>query len=130
VRRWATQGKLPASRTVDGWLVDVEFGQVAATDHAANGQTVGHDAVTGGQLAVLPVSHLAELEARAEASAFLAGRVQVLQERVEALESRLEALPAPTTPQEPLQRDSHVAAVARTKNRPSLKAAWWRFWAA
>jgi hypothetical protein len=41
------------------------------------------------------VGHLAQLEARAEASAFLAGRVAVLQERLAALEAQLHALPAP-----------------------------------
>jgi excisionase family DNA binding protein len=132
IRRWAAQGKLPATRTVDGWLVEID-GQVAATDHAATGQTVGHDAASGGQLAVVPAAHLAALEARAEASAFLAGRLQVLQERVAVLEAQLRALPAPApdvpqgAPQRESERSSREPVPVQEPAKPRTRA-WWAFW--
>jgi hypothetical protein len=129
LRRWAAQGRLPATRTVDGWLVDVEPGHVAASDRAANGQTVGHHAASGGQLAVIPAAHLAQLEARAEASAFLAGRLQVLQERVAALEAQLRALPAPESPVDAPGRDSDAGSAGPAQAAATApRRAWWALW--
>jgi hypothetical protein len=56
VRRWAQQGKLPARRGAEGWLVEVELGelgQVAAADRLANGHVTAHAVAGGGQPAAL-----------------------------------------------------------------------------
>jgi hypothetical protein len=93
--RWAAQGELPATRTADDWLVEID-GQVVATDHAG-GHSDGHVATspsaTGGQLAAVPVSFLRELQARAEAAALWQARAQVLE--LTQARGQLPALPAP-----------------------------------
>jgi Helix-turn-helix domain len=131
VRRWASQGKLPATRTADGWVVEID-GQVAATDRA-DGHSSGHvaaaDAATGGQLATVPVSFLRELQARAEAAALWQGRAQVLEAELAAAREQLRALPAPDVPVDALRADSDAAGPDRTRApaaRP--RRPWWAVW--
>jgi len=123
IRRWAAQGKLPATRTADGWLVDLavdDVGQVAATDRTGghvNGHVAAAPSATGGQVAAVPVSYLHDLQARAEAAAYWQGRASVLEARVQQLEGQL-ALPAPQPAQDAPGGDSD-AVVAKQPQRPA-----------
>ena len=86
VRRWCARGRLPATRTPDGWLVELELneaGQVADTGQA-NGHSLGH-------MATIPVTFLADLTAKAETAAYWQGRAEVLAAQLE----QMRALPEP-----------------------------------
>jgi len=119
VRR-AAKGRLPATRTAEGWLVEInasDLGQVAQITDRADGHSNGHVtatlSATGGQMAEVPVSYLRDLQARAETAAFWQGRSTVLEARVQQLEGQL-ALPEPTSPKRPISSDSDGLPVETT----------------
>lgn len=117
IRRWAANGRLPATRTADGWLIELELdehGQVAATDRInghTSGRTASRGTANGGHLAMVPVTLLQDLMGKAEQAAYWQGRASVLETRIQELEQQL-ALPAP-----PAENGSATA-----------KRPWWRLW--
>jgi hypothetical protein len=132
VRRWAAKGRLSATRTVDGWLVNLELdehGQVAATDRSnghAHGRAVTPTAATGGQLATVPVSYLLELQTRAEAAAYWQGRADLLGVQLEQAQRAL-AAPREPAPDE-LQRASEAVPAEPAQQPAEHQRPWWRFW--
>jgi hypothetical protein len=132
VRRWIAEGKLRATRTGDGWLVDpasldghpdghadgrVDAG-TAAADRAAD------HAATDGQPAMVELVRL--VGRLQEENRVMAGRIGRLEAQLQQAHA---ALPAPDMPQDAPGRDSGAPAAEPTHG-PSegRRRPWWRRW--
>jgi hypothetical protein len=131
IRRWAAQGKLPATRTAtDGSLRSAST--LTATWPPLTASMATRMATRPLHPRPLAATYLQELQARTEAAAFWQGRASVLEQRVQQLEvqAALPAPAAPTTPELAPQRTPDSAALESTQQPPETmkRAPWWMPW--
>jgi excisionase family DNA binding protein len=131
VRRWIAEGKLPATKTADGWTVDESdlaehLDGRTSVDGQADGRTHGRPSAEAPLLAEL-VRDLTRQNIE------LAGLVGSLQQRLSFADERIRALEAPketTSPESPQIEPSDASPVEVTQ-RPATqprRAPWWMPW--